>query len=139
MYIPIWSIFTILGEWTVKLLNLSMIQSKKPYLLKSWNGSKISHFRHKFVFLGNANTGKTSIISRFMYDSYDPNYQVKSNLFIYYSQQLELILFQKLVILENVPCVFNYGIQLVKSMNNYNNYWKDDFEVLFLPMYEIQQ
>ena len=31
--------------------------------------------RYKCVLLGDAGAGKTSIITRFMYDSYDPIYQ----------------------------------------------------------------
>ena len=31
--------------------------------------------KYKFVFLGDAGTGKTSIITRFIYDSFDPTYQ----------------------------------------------------------------
>lgn len=31
--------------------------------------------KYKLVFLGDISVGKTSIISRFMYDSYDNNYQ----------------------------------------------------------------
>ena len=35
--------------------------------------------RHKFVFLGDANSGKTSLINRFVYDVYDSSYQVNYN------------------------------------------------------------
>ena len=31
--------------------------------------------KHKLVFLGDIYVGKTSIINRFMYESYDSNYQ----------------------------------------------------------------
>ena len=31
--------------------------------------------KFKFVFLGDQSVGKTSIITRFMYDSFDKNYQ----------------------------------------------------------------
>lgn len=32
--------------------------------------------KYKIVFLGDQGVGKTSIITRFMYDSFDKNYQV---------------------------------------------------------------
>lgn len=33
-------------------------------------------FRYKLVFLGDPGVGKTSIITRFMYDTFDSSYQV---------------------------------------------------------------
>ena len=38
--------------------------------------------KYKLVFLGDQGVGKTSIITRFMYDSFDKNYQVRVNRFI---------------------------------------------------------
>ena len=35
--------------------------------------------KYKIVFLGDQSVGKTSIINRFMYDTFDPNYQVLSS------------------------------------------------------------
>ena len=32
--------------------------------------------KYKLVFLGDQGVGKTSVITRFMYDSFDKNYQV---------------------------------------------------------------
>ena len=34
--------------------------------------------KYKLVFLGDQSVGKTSIITRFMYDSFDTSYQVRS-------------------------------------------------------------
>ena len=40
--------------------------------------------KYKLVFLGDQSVGKTSIITRFMYDKFDNTYQVHfANLFIY--------------------------------------------------------
>jgi len=33
--------------------------------------------KYKLVFLGDQSVGKTSIITRFMYDKFDVNYQVR--------------------------------------------------------------
>ena len=44
---------------------------------KSTEGVCRINERYKFVFLGDAGTGKTSIITRFIYDSFDPTYQVR--------------------------------------------------------------
>ena len=40
--------------------------------------------RYKLVFLGDPGVGKTSIITRFMYDTFDPSYQVRLRVFSIY-------------------------------------------------------
>ena len=49
-------------------------QTKQSPLEKRVSSLKIMN-RYKCVLLGDAGAGKTSIITRFMYDSYDPIYQ----------------------------------------------------------------
>lgn len=39
------------------------------------NSSRNQISKFKFVFLGEQSVGKTSIITRFMYDTFDNNYQ----------------------------------------------------------------
>jgi Ras-related protein Rab-6A len=43
--------------------------------MSSTNESHYSTNKFKLVFLGNASVGKTSIITRFMYDTFDTTYQ----------------------------------------------------------------
>mmetsp|Transcript_33792 Transcript_33792/g.38419 ORF Transcript_33792/g.38419 Transcript_33792/m.38419 type:complete len:238 (+) Transcript_33792:1-714(+) len=38
-------------------------------------GSRTTNLKYKLVFLGDQSVGKTSIINRFMYDTFDANYQ----------------------------------------------------------------
>lgn len=38
--------------------------------------------KYKLVFLGDQSVGKTSIITRFMYDKFDNTYQVSNQLFL---------------------------------------------------------
>lgn len=40
--------------------------------------------KYKLVFLGDQGVGKTSIITRFMYDSFDKNYQVSSEYWFHF-------------------------------------------------------
>lgn len=51
--------------------------------------------KYKIVFLGDQGVGKTSIITRFMYDSFDKNYQVTS---IYISSIFYLLMEYKATI-----------------------------------------
>ena len=37
--------------------------------------SNVGKYKYKIVFLGNQSVGKTSIIHRFIYDSFDESYQ----------------------------------------------------------------
>ena len=39
--------------------------------------------KYKLVFLGDQSVGKTSIITRFMYDKFDTTYQVRRNIAFY--------------------------------------------------------
>jgi len=50
--------------------------------------------KYKLVFLGDQSVGKTSIITRFMYDKFDNTYQVKprSLLFVLPRTQIHLVL-----------------------------------------------
>jgi GTPase SAR1 family protein len=48
--------------------------------------------KYKLVFLGDQGVGKTSIITRFMYDSFDKNYQVTFYYFpLHYKYSLNFI------------------------------------------------
>lgn len=67
-------LFNASGRWREKDLRRDCsthLSCRK--VLQSWIKSSE---RYKFVFLGDAGTGKTSIITRFIYDSFDPTYQV---------------------------------------------------------------
>ena len=46
--------------------------------------------KYKLVFLGDQSVGKTSIITRFMYDKFDTTYQVSINLFFQQNDSLAL-------------------------------------------------
>lgn len=74
-------------------------------------------FRYKLVFLGDPGVGKTSIITRFMYDTFDSSYQVfiltsETNLI---GNRLVSISSQKQCIWRTVLFVCSSGIQQVKS------------------------
>ena len=38
------------------------------------DSSNVGKYKYKIVFLGNQSVGKTSVIHRFIYDSFDDNY-----------------------------------------------------------------
>lgn len=46
------------------------------------NSSRNQISKFKFVFLGEQSVGKTSIITRFMYDTFDNNYQATIGKFL---------------------------------------------------------
>ncbi|RYG60318.1 hypothetical protein EON64_19390 [archaeon] len=46
--------------------------------------------KYKLVFLGDQGVGKTSIITRFMYDTFDKNYQVR--IVLYYGNMLSVLI-----------------------------------------------
>lgn len=46
-------------------------------LEKSVLFTRLHTYRYKLVFLGDPGVGKTSIITRFMYDTFDTAYQVR--------------------------------------------------------------
>lgn len=81
--------------------------------------------KYKLVTLGDQSVGKTSLITRFMYDSFDSDYQVCIFLF---SQLLALIFSVKHCFLMIVQSDFNYGILQGKK----------GLEVLYIHTYETQ-
>ncbi|KAG4132537.1 hypothetical protein ERO13_D08G039250v2 [Gossypium hirsutum] len=44
--------------------------------------------KYKLVFLGDQSVGKTSIITRFMYDKFDNTYQVFLSIFFFFDDPL---------------------------------------------------
>ena len=46
--------------------------------------------KYKLVFLGDQSVGKTSIITRFMYDKFDTTYQVSTNIIFQQNDSLAL-------------------------------------------------
>lgn len=67
--------------------------------------------KYKLVFLGDQSVGKTSIITRFMYDKFDNTYQVFLHIFIY-RNKINLILhsIKKLVI-----CLYGSALSFIRS------------------------
>lgn len=56
-------------------LFIALFRSYSPYFFYS---------RYKLVFLGDPGVGKTSVITRFMYDTFDATYQVFFSTFVFY-------------------------------------------------------
>lgn len=56
-------------------LFIALSRSYSPYSFYS---------RYKLVFLGDPGVGKTSVITRFMYDTFDATYQVYFSTFVFY-------------------------------------------------------
>lgn len=54
---------------------MSNVENKQTPTLGS-SANITPHSKYKLVFLGDQSAGKTSIITRFMYDTFDTSYQV---------------------------------------------------------------
>jgi hypothetical protein len=59
------------------ILNWSLYMEQNPYELLTDGVDEICFNHVQLVFLGDQSVGKTSIITRFMYDTFDNTYQVR--------------------------------------------------------------
>lgn len=56
-----------------------MMQNDKAPTEGSGKPSSVPVSKYKIIFLGDQSVGKTSIVTRFMYDTFDTTYQVNNN------------------------------------------------------------
>lgn len=59
---------------------------KKKKKRESMPAVTTSQPKFKVIFLGNQSVGKTSIISKFVYDNFDANYKVHTHTYTYTQQ-----------------------------------------------------
>ena len=71
-------------------MSATVIDYSEPVTpLEKWGWANRITCRYKIVFLGDPGCGKTSIITRFIYGSFDTTYQAINGFRFYSSQRLE--------------------------------------------------